>query len=135
MEPESELNFVHKESNIHLSTEEFSKTLIINNIHQLLNLCNFLSQEYFSKKNYKLPLNHSHALKIYIENKDNIEKIIKQNYKISSSFINDYIETHFFEINGISHNITNDLPLNKNLIGEIISFLDPSDISLFSELE
>lgn len=122
-------HFMHNNVVFHIQTPNVPHVapMMIPDIHHLADLCEFLSQHDF---NTQLPLEHTHALKLYEENKYLLDQMLIQN-NINVTSIEQYMNTHFFEINSINHSfIDSDLQiLPKNMIGEICSHLNSSDIN------
>jgi hypothetical protein len=139
-------NFVHADIDFNIQMPGgLLAPLVVNDIHHLAELCMFLSNQDFGNKDFHLPLNHSHALKLYEENKELVDIMLINNLAAikHGNFVNagdtifnieKYINTHFFElicvkkfINSPNEVFSGALP--KNVVEEIGSYIDFDDIN------
>jgi len=129
LEQQSQFDFAHNGAMLHLAPQAIPANLIIQDAHQLADLCAFLSQHNFATTMFQLPLNQTHALTVYSDNKEAANLMFVQNPIAKPAGLDRYIDTHFFETNAINHSFAgSDLQSVTDLIGNIASFLDNADI-------
>lgn len=103
----SNFSFMHYGTQFRIDTKLLSADLVIPNIHQLVALCGFLSKQDFDTTRPKLPLSQTHSLRLYLQNKEAMDIIFEQNNIAQPYGLARYINTHLFEIYGISKIIIN----------------------------
>jgi hypothetical protein len=124
--------FSVKEKEFVIYTSRFSEPVIIDNFSLIANLSYFLGKQDFDSHEFKLSLNHSHALKLFKElYRDNnaIMDVLLSPCHVRAKDVKIYINNHFFELNGIKkYDGTGLYGLPKWVMGIITSYLDFSDI-------
>lgn len=85
-------NFMHNNVAFHIQTPNVphAMPMMIPDIHHLANLYEFLGQHDF---NTQLPLEHTHALKLYQEHQEIVDMMLGQN-NIAVPGLTHYINTH-----------------------------------------
>lgn len=106
--------------------------IVVKDFKELANISDFL--EDFTEHNFELT--QAAAFRLYkslqLTCQNLIETFMEQNHMdFNKDMVEKYINTHFWEILGISHSITaesNFYKIPSTLVGEIFSFLDINDV-------
>jgi hypothetical protein len=124
---ESQFDFIRDGVLFHINPGPVAADLVVQDIHLLADLCGFLNQHDFSVAGFHLPLEHTHALRLYSENKELVEMMFVQNQGVTKPMgLDIYIKDNLFETYAISRDV--EFPVDA--LGEITSYLDFSDMAL-----